>query len=563
MKRAIPPTPHFAASLLLAGCAIVLLARGWGSHATLRELAVAAGLATGAALAAHAGRSRPRPVRLALAFVLAALAVLPSPLGALVAVAALLAGRGAGVAGPARTGIVTAASVLAPICASSFLPGLDLAAPHPEIRIAAALVAAFLWIEAVALGIALLLRHEETDRPTFAGIRERLVGEAWNLPAALVIAVLIFRGDLLIAAAAAATVVFAARSARNAAKARADLRSSREALSNRLTELATIHSISREIVSSVDLARVFGALERECRKIFDVDFFFVALVDRQTRRLRVVYRRRGVEEPIRETVRPMGDSLASWVATAKRAALVDDFRKDPERLPFRPLVVDDEIRSAIAVPLLVENEVTGVLSVQSRRPSAYDQHLLSVLYTIGQQAAVAIENARHFEMATVDSLTGLFLRDYFFRRLEEEHGRAIRYRQGFVLLMADLDGFKEINDRYGHMAGDHFLHGVGVVIRDTLRSADLACRYGGDEFCLLLPQTDVQGARIIAERLRDALAALEVDADGLKLKTTVSIGLAAYPDHESQELKALLRKADQALYRAKRGGRDRVSFFAA
>ncbi len=364
------------------------------------------------------------------------------------------------------------------------------------------------------------------------------------------------------ATALSALAIAAVATGRAAARAEDDLRASRASLSNRLTELATLHSISREIVSSMDLARVFATLERECRRILDVDFFFIALVDRSTRQLRVVYRRQGLEPP-QETTQPLGNSLASFVATSKRGLRVDDFRAEPSRLPFRPLVVDERIRSALAVPLVVEGEVTGVLSVQSRQPGAYDDHHLSVLYTIGQQAAVAIENARHFEMATVDSLTGLFLRDYFFRRLEEEHGRTIRYGGSYVLLMTDLDGFKEINDRSGHLAGDRYLRAVGALIREQLRAADLACRYGGDEFCLLLPQTGLAGARIIAERIRAAVAALSVEIDGAVVRTTMSIGLAPFPDHEAGDLRSILGKADQALYESKRSGRDRVSSFAA
>ena len=205
----------------------------------------------------------------------------------------------------------------------------------------------------------------------------------------------------------------------------------------------------------------------------------------------------------------------------------------------------------------------GVLSIQSRHAEAYDDHLLSVLTTIAQQAAVALENARHYAMATVDSLTGLFLRDYFFRRLEEEYSRAARYGGAFAVLMLDLDAFKTINDRHGHLAGDRYLRALGQTIRTRLRAADLACRYGGDEFCLLLPETDLAGAQPIAERLRAAIGALVADVGGGTVRSTVSIGLAAYPDHDTGDLKALLLRADQALYQAKRSGRDRVVAFAA
>jgi diguanylate cyclase (GGDEF)-like protein len=163
----------------------------------------------------------------------------------------------------------------------------------------------------------------------------------------------------------------------------------------------------------------------------------------------------------------------------------------------------------------------------------------------------------------VDSLTGFFLRDYFFRRLEDECRRVRRYGGRFSLLMVDLDEFKQINDRNGHLAGDHYLRSISETIRAQLRAADLACRYGGDEFCLLLPETDRAGAQIIAERIRDAVSQKCVGLDQAALRTTASIGIAAVPEHDEGEYLALMRKADEALYRAKRAGRDCVVPFAA
>lgn len=290
--------------------------------------------------------------------------------------------------------------------------------------------------------------------------------------------------------------------------------------------------------------------------------FSIAAVDPETGELRVKLRRARDASPEEETF-PLGEGLASWVVTEKRGVRIDDLAENPENLPFRPEAPRPELRSALAVPLLVEERALGMLAIHSVRPRAYDDHLLGVLTTIAQQAAVALENARHYQMATVDSLTGLFLRDYFFRRLEEEYRRSNRYAGAFAILMIDLDGFKGLNDRHGHLAGDRYLRGFGTALRARLRGADLACRYGGDEFCVLLPETDLDGARTIAERLRRAVARLVVSSDGESLRTTASIGLAAFPDHDIGALRALLLRADQALYAAKRGGRDRVVPYAA
>src|SRR6266704_424149 len=104
-------------------------------------------------------------------------------------------------------------------------------------------------------------------------------------------------------------------------------------------------------------------------------------------------------------------------------------------------------------------------------------------------------------MATVDQLTRLYLRDFFFRKLSEEQARARRYGSTFTILMLDLDSFKEINDRMGHLAGDRYLQKVGEMIRETMRAADIPCRYGGEEFCVLLPETALDGVYTLAERI--------------------------------------------------------------
>jgi diguanylate cyclase (GGDEF)-like protein len=349
---------------------------------------------------------------------------------------------------------------------------------------------------------------------------------------------------LLAGAATVALLVAVHRLLRAFRRDRTALRRTEEALTARTTEIATLHAIGREILATLDTERVFAIVERECRKIFEVDRFFVGVLDRETGQLRP------------------HDRLASWVMGGKRDVRIDDLPQAARDLGLPPEAAGGEMRSILAAPLLVEGGAVGVLSVQSRRASAYDDHQLAVLATIGQQAAVAVENARHHALATVDSLTGLYLRDTFFRRLQEEHARARRYDGAYALLMLDLDGFKGINDREGHLAGDRYLRAAGLAIRGRLRGADLACRYGGDEFCILLPETDLDGARPIAERLRAVIADLVVDLDAGSARATCSIGVSVHPDHAGGDVRALLLRADQALYQAKRAGRDRVVAYA-
>lgn len=340
-------------------------------------------------------------------------------------------------------------------------------------------------------------------------------------------------------------------------RSRARLRQATHALSARRAELQTLHTIGRELAGSYRPERVFLVLERECRKILEFDCCLIALTDRSSDRLYAAYhhrRRHATEFRADVPLQP----LAHWAREEKRPRRFDDVTLLPADSPLRAEWLAPGTRSLLLVPLIVNREIIGLLALQSERAAAYDDHALDLLTTIGQQAAIVIEGARHYEQATVDSLTGLFVRDYFFTRLAEEDQRARRYAASFALLMIDIDGFKAINDRNGHLAGDQYLREIGTVIRDQLRGADIACRFGGDEFCLLLPNTGPRGAHAIAERIRAAVSSHVVAVDGLALRTTVSIGLAVFPEHDAGDLGALLRKADEALYRAKRAGRDRV-----
>jgi diguanylate cyclase (GGDEF)-like protein len=567
-------------SLYIDACLWLLVAVSTASVALLRPsvlgtLADALPVAlVFAALAAASSRiasldEKGRPVRLALSFILSAFEALPALPALLVLAAALAGGAGGGVAGPSRRGGRSAAalSVGAAIAALAIPRGSRYLGPG-SLGTLGYLAAFFAVVQGAAFLAAALPRGRLPERRTDRVERSsrRLLLEAINVPLAWCLAAFLREQAFALALSLAFAILFGGIAMKALDRALADLKVTNDVLAARLTELATLHAIGREMLSSLDPARVFSVVERECPKVLDLDGLAVTLVDPDTAELRVAHRWARLEpstvaSTVPSTTAP--DGLARWVALEKRPLMVDDLHEKTEALPFRTDGIPPDARSVLAVPLVVEGRVIGVLSVRSSRPHAYDEHQISVLTTIAQQAAVAIENARHYEMATVDSLTRLFLRDYFHRRLEEEHNRARRYGGSFAVLMLDLDDFKEINDRHGHLHGDRYLRALGLAIRSRLRAADLACRYGGDEFCLLLPETDLEGARIIAERLRKTVSRLLVEAEDATLRTTASIGVAVFPQHDSGDLHGLLLRADQALYQAKRAGRDRVVPFAA
>jgi len=161
-------------------------------------------------------------------------------------------------------------------------------------------------------------------------------------------------------------------------------------------------------------------------------------------------------------------------------------------------------------------------------------------------------------LSTVDSLTGLFNRTFFFAAMEREIARSARSGRGFCLLMMDLDELKSVNDRLGHFYGDRVLRGVGEVITLGVRQIDTAARYGGDEFVVLLPETDPTGAFVLAEKIRLGVGAMAIELPGGSPRPSLSIGFVSYPD-DGRTADELIISADGAMYASKRAGKDRVT----
>jgi diguanylate cyclase (GGDEF)-like protein len=163
-------------------------------------------------------------------------------------------------------------------------------------------------------------------------------------------------------------------------------------------------------------------------------------------------------------------------------------------------------------------------------------------------------------LSTLDPLTGLFNRTFFFAAVDREIARSARSNRGFCVLMMDLDELKAINDRVGHYFGDRVLGGVGDVIRSGVRKIDTAARYGGDEFVVLLPETDPTGAYVLAEKVRIGVTELTIPAAGSTIQASISVGVVSYPD-DGRTIDELLISADEAMYASKRAGKNRVMGF--
>ncbi len=226
--------------------------------------------------------------------------------------------------------------------------------------------------------------------------------------------------------------------------------------------------------------------------------------------------------------------------------------------------LDDFANDELLVPLAARGSVVGIMAMGLKADAGvYSREDLSVLEAAGSQIGLAIENARLFEQAVGDGLTGLYHQKYFKIRLQSEIVRARRHGNSLGLLILDADHFKAINDNFGHVVGDHVLQGIAGVLKSTFRGEDVLARYGGEEFAILLIEPSPTSVMEVAERLRRRISEQDFHQS---LKVTVSIGAYIF-DPKNQPAARQLReldvidRADKALYRAKHSGRDRVCLY--
>jgi len=258
-----------------------------------------------------------------------------------------------------------------------------------------------------------------------------------------------------------------------------------------------------------------------------------------------------------------GDLYDLWVVKNMQALLIEDakndFRFDSDKVRTEDARV---IRSLMSVPLTIGNKTIGILRLDSHKPGFFHSENLRLLTTVADLAAVAIENAQLYEkieeMAIRDGLTGLFLRRHFLDRLGQEMNRELRQKKGLSFLMIDLDYFKTYNDTYGHMAGDIVLKTISMMLADIFNEpGSMVCRYGGEEFAVFIPECPKSRAVELAESLRQKIEGQSIILRREKTSVTVSVGVAAFPE-DAQVKDDLIERADRALYKAKKQGRNRV-----
>lgn len=233
----------------------------------------------------------------------------------------------------------------------------------------------------------------------------------------------------------------------------------------------------------------------------------------------------------------------------------------PQQVVFTRRQKLSGMSSLLIVPLIVREDAIGTIALAARRSDAFNDTVRPTLQVLANQLAVAMSNAaavrRLEEMATTDGLTGCLNKRAFNEELEGKLTSAARFGRKLSLLVTDIDHFKNVNDTYGHDVGDVVIKELGAILQRVKRDTDIVARFGGEEFCVLCEETDREGAKILAERIREELGETKFETELGKLSVTCSVGVATFPMDASKP-DELFKVTDQALYAAKRSGRNRV-----
>ena len=313
----------------------------------------------------------------------------------------------------------------------------------------------------------------------------------------------------------------------------------------RARHLALLNELARRTTAVLDPKELLPNICQQLRHAFGYELVRIETIDRDHDEL-VVEAQEGYAPALLGKRRKLGDGLAGFALESGEPVLANDVARDERYIPFH-----SGVRSALMVPLKYRSEVLGALCIESLRPQSFSQQDVLTLCTLADQLAIALKNAQAYqvaqEQAITDSLTGLKTHRYFMEALDAEWRRSPRSGRHFSLIMMDLDGFKQVNDRYGHLEGDRVLTTVAELLEARCRQSNVVARLGGDQFAILMPETSTEQAQILAERLRAGFAA---DAYLASRAVTASFGIATFPVH-GVTADEIMRIAESGMYLAK------------
>ena len=336
-----------------------------------------------------------------------------------------------------------------------------------------------------------------------------------------------------------------------------------QSLLGMLSGMATLFDVSSKLVSTLSLPQLYRQIVEGAVRSLAADAGSVMIKDPETNLLRIEAAVGGDAETLVGHTLQLGERIAGRVAEQGTAVLLQErMVENPE---FAPYASRRGIRSALCAPLKVSGQTLGVINVNrisSKEP--FQSEDLDLLVIFANHAAMVLDRMQLFgrveALSRTDRLLDIHNRGAFDDHLKEEIGRAKRYGRPFVLMIMDVDGFKVYNDLYGHQAGDAALRRIAAAVKSTMRETDFVSRYGGDEIAVILPESDLNSAVQVAERIKRATvqtAVLQAN-DGRAAVLTLSIGIAEFRPASMRSGEDVVELADAALYRAKKAGGNKV-----
>jgi diguanylate cyclase (GGDEF)-like protein/PAS domain S-box-containing protein len=317
-------------------------------------------------------------------------------------------------------------------------------------------------------------------------------------------------------------------------------------------EIKVLNNIARIISSSLQIEEVFDAFANEMEKLIAFDRLSVAFLDESGSYLRIFASGARTDSGWgMESLIPLVGTGPGWVVLNERHFIHDDTKANPKFIEDQ-FLHEDGIRSYILLPLESRRRVVGTFGLGSRKPATFSDKDLPLLTQLSKQISVAIENVKLYqqtkETSILDDVSSLFNFRYFHQALERELKLTSRHKSRLSLLFIDLDNFKIINDTHGHLRGSKVLREVGFLLRAAIRETDIAARYGGDEFVVILPDTDAEHAHRLGERMRQLiLKSTYLKEEGINSRLGASIGLSTFPT-EAPTKDELIQLADERMY---------------
>ena len=335
-------------------------------------------------------------------------------------------------------------------------------------------------------------------------------------------------------------------------------------LGKRIRELSVFHEVGKALTSTLDLNQVLQTIMEKISSFFRPDTWSLLLVNEETGELYFEIATGEAAEALKGMRLKPGEGIAGWVIEHGQPLIVPNVAEDERFAPRLDEVTKVQTRSVVCMPVRGRDKILGVIElINYIAELKLDEDDLFRLQALADYAAIAIENARYVqrihELTITDDCTKLYNSRYLHAVLDAEVYRSTRYQYEFSLIFVDIDYFKKVNDKHGHLVGSKLLAQLGNLIKGHLRLIDFAFRYGGDEFVILLPQTPKRSAVNVARRLLQLVGRHTfMSEEGLNLKITVSLGVASFPEDAANKEK-IIHLADEAMYLVKRNERNAIA----